>query len=635
MSQLYRKSLLTVVALAAATTMAASSLSCAQDAPKPLPPRYTTLPPKKVPDFLRGTVMERMDHENPEPVRISSFGLVVNLPGTGEGRDGGAPSAVREYIIKEMQRRGFGIAGAGGSVQLEGFGGLTPTAVLEDPNKRTAIVRVDAYLPPGARKGQTFDAVVTALEDSAVTSLAGGTLWRAELKRGGANAAAPSSVFLVEGIAEGPIFINPTLTLNPKTTATTQGSSRIARRQGVILDGAIAKTDQHLQLRLRAPQRSTIKLIESRINQFFLVPKTAEAKNEAILQLTVPETYNGDWERFLGVATHLYLDGSTELAATKARILATEALKPDAPLLDISFCWEGMGEAALPAIQPLMDAGYPQDVQFAAARAAAFIGDPSAQQALTRIASTEGHRFQVEAVQTLGALRNTPSINSLLRRLLNADSAVVRIEAYKVLAAHGSADVQSNYLPRKGEDERFVLDIVPSNRPPIVYATRTGVPRIALIGQPSSVQTPIVFSGLDNRLTLSTRPGQEGVTLFYRQDGAYKPSQIQSRTDLSELIGWLGGAGRDAGSNIDLTYGEIVSIIAGLAEQKRLIPSPGTVAASSSTVQFVLQDVPAIEDEINDAPPIVPRVRQQSGQDTPSPFPTTRRVGPVVKKAEN
>jgi len=35
--------------------------------------------------------------------------------------------------------------------------------VLDDDRKRTAIVRVDGFMPPGVRKGQTFDVVVTAL----------------------------------------------------------------------------------------------------------------------------------------------------------------------------------------------------------------------------------------------------------------------------------------------------------------------------------------------------------------------------------------------------------------------------------------------------------------------------------------
>ena len=38
-------------------------------------------------------------------------------------------------------------------------------------------------------------------------------------------------------------------------------------------------------------------------------------------------------------------------AAAKARQLADEAVKPDAPLFDISYCWEGLGKVALPVIR--------------------------------------------------------------------------------------------------------------------------------------------------------------------------------------------------------------------------------------------------------------------------------------------
>jgi hypothetical protein len=606
---------------------------CEEPAKKPQPPRYETLPPKNLPVFLKGTVLERMDHLNPEPLQVSNYGLVVNLPGTG---DGTAPTKVREYIIKEMVKRGFGTMAS-----KQGLEYLTPEKVLDNPRKNVAIVRVDGFMPPGVRQGQTFDCVVTALPDSGVTSLAGGSLYRTDLKFGGADVVDPAQVIEVQGKSEGPIFLNPTLTLNPKAATSDKNVSRTSRRQGILLDGGIADRDQPLILRMRAPQRSVVRQIEARIRQHFQDPGVASAKDEAILWLYVPASYRNDWERFVGVCMHLYLDGTPEVLLVRAKKLADEAMKPDALLQNISYAWEAMGSVALPAIQPLMEPGKPEDVQFAAARAAAFIGDPVAQQALQRMALTPTHRFQVDAVRTLGSIRPTPAVAAILRRLLDADSAVVRVEAYKALATVRSNAITSIYLPKQGEDEKFVLDVVPSSKPTVVYATRSGIPRIAIIGQPARLVTPITFTALDDRLSISSRVdvsadsagggGADTVTIFYRQEGNPRPVKVVTEPDLGLLIHWLGGASPDAGSRIELNYGEIVAIVQALADQKRLVSAgPRLPNGSPVAVNFVLQELSAVSDQLSDAPPIPARVRPQG--DTPPGLPTSRYVGPEPEK---
>lgn len=621
MSSLIRNSCWAVIALATATL----SVSCIQTAPPAVqPPRYETLPAKEnFPVFLQGTVLERMDHINAEPSQVSTYGLLVNLPGTG---DGTAPTPVRSYIINEMVKRGFG------TVKQPGLEGLKPEQVLDDSRKRTAIVRVDGFMPPGVRKGQSFDVVVTALPDSGVTSLAGGSLYRTELKPGGADPRNPGAYIDVQAVAEGPVFLNPAQTLNPKAAIEDKSLSRTSRRQGVILDGGISKVDKPLVLRLRAPQRSVIRQIEARINQHFQDPQIASAKDEAFLDLYVPMSFKGDWQRFIGVCMNLFLDSTPEILAVKAKTLADEAVKPDAPLSNISFAWEGMGSVALPAITPLMDPKYNDDVQFAAARAAAFIGDAGAHQALMRMASSESHRFQVDAVRTLGALRATPTVNSMLRRLTNAKSALVRVEAYRVLTSNGSKSVESYILPKAGVDERFVLDVMPGNQSPIVYATRSGIPRIAILGGGARIAMPITFAALDNRLTITSTDGDPAVTIVYRQEGATRIVKLRSRPDLAELIGWLGGAAREPDERIDLTYGEIVAVVGALAEKGNLISSANNGIAAS----FVLQEMPQVQNEIDDAPPIVPRTRDQSGRPSEIPAPrasgTTGKVSAVENK---
>src|SRR5207302_9931992 len=116
--------------------------------------RYTSLPAKKVPAYLKDSVLERCDLINTGPFLVSGYSVVVNLGATG---DSTAPNLVRQYIVNEMVKHKWGSS-------LSGIRMPSPEAALRDP--RVAIVQVDGYLPPGVRKGQRFDVQVSALAES-------------------------------------------------------------------------------------------------------------------------------------------------------------------------------------------------------------------------------------------------------------------------------------------------------------------------------------------------------------------------------------------------------------------------------------------------------------------------------------
>ncbi len=586
------------VVTALAVAMGGLQLGCGggskarQPVSNAIPSKYEALPPKQVPQWLEGSVLQRVDVGNTGLVVVSGFGLVTNLPSTG---DGTAPLAVREYMMKEMAKRGFG------SVNQPGMEALTPERVLNDPLRRVAIVRVDAALPPGVRKGSMLDVQVSALPESEVTSLAGGVLYSTDLKVNGADPRDPSGKVNIMaqalGGARGRIFINPVLALNPQASA--EASSSAGRRTGIIPDGAVCTTDRFITLRLRDPQASIARLIEARIDQYFQNPGVAAAQDEGIVRLYVPPRFKGDWERFVGVCTHLYFQSNPEFLSAKASELAREALQPDAPLMNISYAWEAMGPAAIRAITPLLDSKYSPEVRFAAARAAAFIGETSATAALLDIAQAEGHPFQVEAVRVLGALPASPSVNALLRRLLDSPGNLVRIEAYRVLAANRDPSIVSRVI-----NEQFVLDIVPSKGAPFIYATRSGTPRIAIFGSGTELSLPTTFAAMDSRLTISGNTPDEGATIFYRGITSRQPAKVLSDPDVTEIIAWLGGMGDTSETYIDFSYGQVVAVVQALAEQGKLTAPFG---GRNVTPTFVLQDSPAVEDVIDSAPALPQR----------------------------
>lgn len=557
--------------LAVAGLTGCGSSNAKPKAPTGIPSQHAPLPPaSNLPDFMRGTIHEYAIVLDTEPLIVSGFGLVVNLRGTG---DTTVPTPVREYILRDMVKRGV----------------PRPEDILND--NRVAIVQVEAAMPPGIRAGEQFDAHVAAMPQSHITSLAHGRLYLTELSPNGANLLSPGNPVHKYARAQGEIFVNPGYALqDPRSSSQALSSLRM----GAILNGAQALESRPMRLRLRRPQASMARYIENLIDERFQNREIAAAKDDAIIHIVVPKQYGRDWEHFVNVVTHLYLDASPQKIPYLAQRLAEAAVQPDALLMDISYCWEGLGKGALPAIQPLLTHSNP-DVAFAAARAGAFIGDEASVAALMQIARNDQHPFQLNAVQTLGKLPYSPMVSSMLRRLLDSNQALIRVEAYRTLARHRDPSIYTRVI-----NERLVLDVVPSEGPPIVYASRTGIPRIAVIGRSPQIELPIVYTCMDNKFMISSTP-EKLLRLFYRGMDASQPIRLLSRPDLAEVIARLGGEGPEREKRLDFSYSEIVAILQGLVDQGKLVAgSPG----KQQTAMLVLQDVSHMQDAIYAAPVI-------------------------------
>jgi hypothetical protein len=601
------RSLAAVLCLSAAA-VALPGCTKKPDTSKPLT-RYQSLPTRKdLPAFMKDTIYERTELIRTDGLLVSGFGVVSGLDNTG---DSTAPTLVRNYIINQMLKHGVS------SKNITGQAKITPEMYLADPS--FAIVEVNGLLPPGIRKGQRFDVQVGAIKDSTTTSIAGGGLWRTDLRLNGADPRDPGGAVNVFARCEGPIFVNPAYAL--ERNSSDPGVKR-SLRFGQILDGGKSEDDRPLGLRLLEPQYSMARAIERRIDQRFQkqidrikpnnVPGLAEAQDDGVVNFYIPMVYEGDWDHFAGVITHLYMNDSAEYATNKAVLLADEAVKPDAKLMDISYCWEGLGAPALAVIRDrdLMMSKAP-DIAFAAARAAAFLGDPAAPMVLARMARTDDHPFQLNAIRTLAGLTNSPALNEQIRPLLDSEKTLVRLEAYKMLARNEDNSIFSREI-----QNRFRLDIVPSKGTPFIWATRRGGPRIAIFGRQTAVEPPATFSMLSNRLTISSDPGLATVTIFYRPPtpGAAKapnPIKVVSRPDIAEIVARLGGEGFEGDKPFDFNYGEVVAILSKMADSKKLT---AVANGAKHPATFMLQEIPDVRDSIYSAPVIPDQTRPQGDQ---------------------
>lgn len=568
--------------------------------------RYQSLGPRSVPDYLKGTLYEISNMQDMAPFPVSGYALVGQLRGTGD--NSAIPTAVREYMRKELARHGYGTF----------RNPVTPEQVLRDPT--FAVVRVDGLIPPGARKEDHFDILVSVPEESYTSSLSHGVLYRAGLKYMGADPQRPGGSVNVYANVQGPIFVNPEYALLSKKQI--DANARKSLRYGIVMDGGMAIYDSPLALRVRDPQFAVTRAIEHRINQRFqeYADKTnkvgvlamAQAQDDAIVHVYVPRLYRGDYEHFAGVVKHLYANPNPGFLATMAEKLAEAAEQPDAPLENISYAWEGIGEPAQQVLAKAMKSSKPE-VAFAAARAAAFIGDDleEARTVLVAMAKTPDHPYRLNAVKTLGQLPASSDTNQYLRQLIDADSTPVRIEAYKALVRNNDQRVYSNVV-----QEKFVLDMVPSSGPPLIYATRRGIPRLAVFGMRQAITTPVTFAAIDSRLTLSADAAGGPVTLFYRADktlGDRSTTAIKqtSRADLADIIARLGGNATEGETAMDFSYADVVAIVQSMHQSGKVVAQ--SLDGKQLPITLVIEEETGLNaGETLDAPQIPDSGRQLS-----------------------
>jgi hypothetical protein len=154
----------------------------------------------------------------------------------------------------------------------------------------------------------------------------------------------------------------------------------------------------------------------------------------------------------------------------------------------------------------------------------------------------------------------------------------------------------------------------------VVYATRRGEPRIAVLGNRPQLQMPIVVTAMDGRLSISSDQTNRTVTIFYRPPeppgGVHtskaarmlEPIKITSSPDIAEIIARLGGQGYEGGRTLNFNYGQIVSILSNLTSQGQIVAVAGQ---SRTPASFMLQELPAAQDTIYSAPVIGDQGRPQ------------------------
>ncbi|KKN92782.1 hypothetical protein LCGC14_0205250 [marine sediment metagenome] len=517
--------------------------------------------PPKLPLHIAGTLGEYAALGGRSRLPVQGYGLVVGLGGNGSKE---IPQHVRRYLIQYLLKnrerfRGWGLAE------------VAPSRVLQDLD--TAVVRVRGSIPPAASQDSRFDVMVTALSATGTRSLDGGILVPTEMHLDVGNMQ-PGQGSKIWAIAGGPVMVNPFIDPTDR-----QQAAKL--RQAVIVGGGVTSRRRKVSLQLYRADFARSDQIQHLINARFPgVDRVARAKNASVTELTIPREVGGDQAHFLALVMHLPMRTGPRAWEVHARKLLAEMQKPDAAHESLAMVLEAHGRKVLPVLGALYDAPV-APAAFYAARTGVRLGDRLADDTIRRFAGSQGDPLQLAAIEVMGDIKGIVRADLTLRELLDRDNDMVRVAAYRALTRRRSASVLTISV-----DGQFHVDIVPSSRRPMIFATRTQDPRIVLFGDDLAIARPVFFNMPDDLVTVNAREGSDALDVWRRLPGSDRISDtLKVSFELAELIQTLGGKpqrGIDRKVHaLGLTYGQIVAVLYRLCEQ-------GHVPA-----KFILEPAPA------------------------------------------
>jgi len=431
------------------------------------------------------------------------------------------------------------------------------------------------------------------LPGTQTTSLEHGLLWTADLKIVGLTESDLSSRTLAMG--RGPVFCPPQV-----GEPTTQPAARNMRK-GRVIGGGMTLEDMPVALQLYSPSWLRTGLIQRAINARFPARDPyASARDDNVVMLRIPPEYLADPEEFVDVVMHMYLSQDVAgFASHKALELVTALRDPAAPHDEISLALQGIGRSILAEyLQPNYTAASP-NVRYYTARAGAALGDLAGMVVLEEFAKDSSSPLQMQAIAAMGrvgrhwdnlGMRATVSLG----KLLNGRDTNIRLAAYQALLTCRSPAVQSYEVKKK-----FVIDMVPCDGPPMIFASQSDWPRIALFGNRFNLAPGSLYVSPDNLLTVNlpadaepagavnpvimpapdaphtpAKP-REPVTLYYRGAGGDKAVTLTSSPKLAVILAKLGYSPDPMQPDYDpkqqyigASYQSIVEMLAGMCRSQ-------------------------------------------------------------------
>jgi len=489
------------------------------------------------------TIGEVTEVANAEPTPVMGVGLVVDLQGTG----GGMPpaSSWRSALENELKKH-----------KIRDVSG-----VLSHPDHTMVIIT--GVIPPGARKGDPIDVVVSLPEGSRCTSLRGGNLLRADLysydSTRNINPNYKGADQMLKGnklaVAEGPVLVG----MDGTGKLVARGTSKDARadnkesveesqKVGRVWGGGQCIVDPPLALMLKPDhQYSRIAAqVAQRINQSFPGGKLggtdsiAVAKTKSLVLLGVPNQYRSNLPHYLRVVRAIPLDRSPPIDGAYRRKWSEQLLEPS-KALSAAIRLEALGEESVPALVSALKAPSPW-TRFAAAQSLAYLRKPACAEELARLAR-EQPVLRAYCLSALASL-NESACQIRLADLLRDKDPELRYGAFCGLRKLDERDPE---VAGQNLNNAFWLHLVAKDSPPLVHVLHSKRPEVVLFGNNHTLASPFRLAiGDEFTITAGKDDAHCTISRFSKVKGVANKQCSLNLADVLKGLAELGGSYGDA-----------------------------------------------------------------------------------------
>ncbi|MDG1874447.1 MAG: flagellar basal body P-ring protein FlgI [Mariniblastus sp.] len=437
--------------------------------------------------------------------KVDGIGLATNLKGTGSPP---RPGGQRDQLIRDLEMN----------------------ENIEDAKKlvksdNTELVVMYGMLPPGIRKGETFDLKVSVLANSDATSLESGNVLQTRMRPMrylGRKVGVKQGH--VTALAKGPIVVDAIY-------ETRQDQKKMI--EGTILGGGKALEDRPLGLAIRTDEYSmkTTTMMSRAINSRFTAISSsgrkgvAEPKTDKSIELIVPDSYRLNIGRYLAVIKNIAFSEQIADRVNRMELLDREMGEP-AKAGETALRLEALGKDGIPALKRALRHN-DLEVQFHAAQALAYSGEADGVDILIKCAREEP-AFRWHAMTALASLDDV-STSSALADLMQVPSAETRYGAFRAMRAQSPNDplIAGDWLAKD-----FFLHEIPSDVEPMVHFSKSKRQEIVLFGHEQKVSDD--FMHIEKGITI--RGNGNGRVSITRYSAEYGDEKTTCTTKVADLV---------------------------------------------------------------------------------------------------
>lgn len=479
----------------------------------------------------------------PYSTRVKGVGLVVGLNRTGSSE---CPPSIRRYMQKFIL------------TQLPEDSKIDPDQLINSPD--TAIVTILGVIPTGASKGETFDVAISALSSSQTTSIENGRLLLADLRQ--ADTAKQRTVLAT---AQGGVYIP-------------SGENKTI---GYILGGGTSAKTQNIVLKMKTPDYALTSRIRNKINEKF-GPNIANAQNDQLIMISIPDDFQSRKQKYLELLKTIYIDDQAA-GSTKLISVLVDDLKHSQDKDTAETTLEMIGKNAADKLVPLLN-NPDKEIRFRAARCLLTMGDSRGINILSQTA-VSGGIFAEQAIDAIAFNAKRNDAVAILSGFMNADNFDLKLASYKHLSRLKAMSISQKTV--ETVQGTLSLERIVQNGQKIIWASRSGQPKIVLFGSPIYCEKDLFVQSDDGSIVVSYSNEDGFINLVRQHPKAKNIIKAKTSTEAGLVIRTLAQAPAKTQQyrrqGMGLSYGQLLDFI-------EKMYNTGAIKA-----QFVLGDEPSLK----------------------------------------